>query len=63
MPAVRGARPIRNMEVLDFHDSLQLKDVSLDEYTNTFREWINYSEDKSLKGLDQFKHAELYTGH
>lgn len=62
MPAVRGARPIRNMEVLDFHNSLQLKDVSLDEYTNTFREWINYSEDKSLKGLDQFKHADYTQG-
>lgn len=62
MPAVRGARPIQNKEVLDFHTSLQLKDVKLEEYTDTFREWINYSDNKSLKGLDKFNFADYTQG-
>ena len=33
MPAVRGARPIRNSEVLEFHNQLpKLENVSLEHY-------------------------------
>jgi len=62
MPAIRGARPIRNKEVLDFHNTLQPKEVSTEEYTNTFREWINYSDTKSLNGLDKFTFADYTQG-
>lgn len=62
MPAVRGARPIRNKEVYDFHNNLKPTDVTLDTFTNTFREWMNYSDNKSLKGLDAFSHADYTQG-
>lgn len=62
MPAVRGARPIRNKEIYDFHNNINLKDVNLDTYTDTFREWINYSDNKSLKGLDSFAIADYTQG-
>lgn len=62
MPAVRGARPIRNREVCDFHETLKPESVTLDTYTSTFREWINYSDTKSLQGLDKFSHADYTQG-
>ena len=58
MPAVRGARPIRNKEIYDFHNKINLKDVTLETYTDTFREWLNYSDNKSLKGLESFSIAD-----
>lgn len=63
MPAVRGARPIVNSEVGDFHKSLHIKDYpSLEEYTNVWREWINYSKTKSLRGLEKFNFADYTQG-
>lgn len=62
MPAVRGARPIRNKEIYDFHNNINLKDVNVDTYTDTFREWINYSDNKSLKGLESFGIADYTQG-
>ena len=63
MPAVRGARPIVNSEVRDFHKSLKIEDYpSLEEYTNIWREWINYSKTKSLRGLDKFTFADYTQG-
>ena len=49
MPAVRGARPIRNREVLDFHNKLNnVKIPTLTEYERVWREWLNFSKHKSL---------------
>ena len=63
MPAVRGARPVRNKEIFDFHQNLNnLKTPSLEEYSYIWKEWINYSDTKSLKGLDNFKHADYTQG-
>lgn len=63
MPAVRGARPIRNKEIFDFHQNLNnLKTPTLEEYSHIWKEWINYSDTKSLKGLDNFKHADYTQG-
>ena len=43
MPAVRGARPIRNSEVLDFHESLfNIKPVTVEHYSDVWKEWMNY---------------------
>ena len=65
MPAVRGARPVRNKEIQDFHwhlDKDNLENVSLEEYGNVWREWINYSDTKSLKGLEKFTHVDYTQG-
>ena len=48
MPAVRGARPIVNSEIGEFHKKLQIDNYpTLEEYTNIWREWLNYSQTKS----------------
>ena len=63
MPAVRGARPIRNKEVLDFHNSLgKLKPVSIEHYSNVFLEWMNYGVLNSIEGLDKFNFADYTQG-
>ena len=63
MPAVIGARPIRNKEVLDFHNSLgKLKHVSIEHYSNVFLEWMNYGVLNSIEGLDKFNFADYTQG-
>ena len=63
MPAVRGARPIVNSEVTEFHNNLKIDSYpTLEEYTNVWREWINYSNSKSLSGLNDFTFADYTQG-
>ena len=65
MPAIRGARPVRNKEVQDFHfhiDKNDLSTVTLEEYENVWREWLNYSDTKSLQGLENFTHVDYTQG-
>jgi len=65
MTAVRGARPIRNKELSDFHFHLDKNDIaipSLEKYSTVWKEWINFSDTKSLKGLESFKHADYTQG-
>lgn len=63
MPAVRGARPIRNKEVLDFHNNLgKIKPVSIEHYASVFSEWMNYGALNSIEGLDEFKFADYTQG-
>ena len=68
MPAVKGARPIKNKEVMDFHFHLEkneLKIPTIDKYQTIWREWLNYSNCKSLIGLDNFnkKSNQLSISH
>ena len=65
MTAIRGARPVRNKEISDFHfhiDKNNLKTPSIEEYADVWKDWINYSDTKSLKGLDNFKYADYTQG-
>jgi hypothetical protein len=65
MPAVRGARPVRNKEIQDFHwhlDKNNLKNITLLEYEKVWREWFNYSNTKSLRGLEKFTHVDYTQG-
>lgn len=62
MPAIRGARPIRNREILEFHKTLVPSETTLSEYSTVFREWLNYSNNKSIKGLENFEHADYTQG-
>lgn len=60
--AVRGARPIKNFEVFQHYNSHVYKDVSLSEYELVWRSWLEYSDTKSIKGLDSFKFADYTQG-
>jgi len=63
MPAVRGARPIVNSEIGNFHKNLDIKIYpSISEYENIWREWINFTKTKSLLGLEDFKFADYTQG-
>ena len=65
MTAVRGARPIRNKELSDFHFHLDKNDIaipSVGKYSTVWREWLNFSNNKSLKGLESFTHADYTQG-
>lgn len=67
MPAVRGARPIRNSELLPFHNikTKEFKDTripTLNKYRSYWTEWLNFSNNKSLLGLENFKHADYVQG-
>jgi hypothetical protein len=65
MTAVRGARPIKNKELSDFHfniDKNAIEIPSLERYSTVWREWINYSNTKSLQGLDKFSNADYTQG-
>lgn len=60
--AVRGARPIVNSAVKDHYDSFTFKPVSLGSYTNVWRNWLTFTDDKSIQGLDNFKFADYTQG-
>ena len=62
MPAIRGARPIRNKEILDFHNNCKPAEVTLEQYSNVWREWLIFSNTKSIIGLDTFKYADYTQG-
>jgi len=65
MPAIRGARPIKNKEISDFHFHIEKNNIhipTLEEYANVWREWINYSNSKSLLGLQSFSFADYTQG-
>jgi len=65
MTAVRGARPIRNKEVYDFHSNI-VKDLtnntSLEHYADVWKEWLKFSNNKSINGLNAFKNADYTQG-
>lgn len=60
--AVRGARPIVNSAVKDHYDNFIFKPVSLGSYTNVWRNWLTFTNDKSIQGLDNFKFADYTQG-
>lgn len=62
MNITRGARPIQNKNVLDWYNKHEYKNVSLSEYEKVWRNWIEYTEDKSIKGLDNFGYAHYTQG-
>lgn len=62
MKAVRGARPIRCKEVADHYSKHVYRELSLLEYTECWREWLQYSDHKTITGLDDFAHADYTAG-
>jgi hypothetical protein len=57
----RGARPIIDKEI-EAHYSSRHPSVSLDEYTDIWRNWINFSDNKQILGLDKFGFSEYTQG-
>ena len=49
--AVRGARPIKNLAVKQHYENHVYKDDSLQEYETVWRNWLEYSDTKSINGL------------
>lgn len=60
--AVRGARPIKNLAVKQHYNNHVYRDVSLDEYTEVWRNWIEYSDMKLIKGLELLEYADYTQG-
>lgn len=60
--AVRGARPIVNSAVKEHYDSFKFKPVGLDDYANVWRNWLTFTDDKTIQGLDNFKFADYTQG-
>jgi hypothetical protein len=60
--AVRGARPIKNLAIKQHYDNHVYRDVSLDEYAEVWRNWLNYSDTKVIKNLDRFDYADYTQG-
>jgi len=58
----QGARPIRNSEIKDHYNRFVYNDVSLSEYTEIWRNWLVYTEHKTLLGLEKFKYANYTQG-
>ena len=62
MNITRGARPIRNKDILHWYNQHEYTDITLKEYEQSWRTWIEYTENKSLTGLEKFKWAHYTQG-
>lgn len=60
--AVRGARPIKNSTIKQHYDVHTFSNVSLKEYETVWRNWLEYSDTKTIKGLDTFSFADYTQG-
>lgn len=62
MQPVRGARPIKSKLVADRYNTHVYRDVPLKEYTDCWREWMQYSDLKTITGLEDFEYADYTAG-
>jgi hypothetical protein len=60
--AVRGARPVVNSTIKEHYDSFKFREVSLAEYEHVWRNWLTFTNLKTIHGLDSFKHADYTQG-
>jgi len=60
--ATRGARPIQDNTISDWYHQHQYADVTLDEYADVWKNWLTFTNLKSITGLDQFPHADYTQG-
>ena len=58
----KGARPIRSSILLDHYNNATHTPVDFNEYESTWRDWIVYTNDKQIKGLDNFVNAHYTQG-
>ena len=57
----RGARPIISKKITA-HYGEKHPNVTLEDYTKIWRDWINFSDNKNIIGLDKFSIAEYTHG-
>lgn len=60
--AIRGARPIKNKELFEHYNNHVYREISLTEYEDVWRNWLCYSNDKTINGLDNFKIVDYTQG-
>lgn len=58
----KNARPIRSKKVLEHYNNFIYKSVSLNEYSNTWRYWLNNNENSSMLGLEKFSSVDYIQG-
>jgi len=58
----RGARPIRDKDVADWYKKHTYQDVSMQEYGDVWKNWLEYTTLKSITGLDLFPHVAYTQG-
>ena len=59
---LKGARPIQIQEVLVHYENFKFIKVDKDSYSNVWRQWLTYSNLKTLANLDQFTHVDYTAG-
>lgn len=59
---IKTARPIKHSLIKNHYDRFEYSDVGLDEYIDVWRNWLTYTDNKSLEGLDNFKYADYTQG-
>lgn len=62
MQTTRGARPIRHSTIAAHYRDHVYRDVSLSEYANCWREWLQYSDHNSINGLNKFDYVDYTQG-
>lgn len=60
--ATRGARPIEDSTVSKWLDTHQFKDIDLDKYADTWRNWLTFTNMKSINGLENFPFVDYTQG-
>ena len=58
----KTARSIRHSQIKNHYDCFEYSDVSLNEYVDVWRNWLAYTDNKTLEGLDNFKYADYTQG-
>lgn len=59
---IKGARPIKSSQIRDHYNRFEYSDVSLADYTEIWRDWLTYTDLKTLDGLEHFKYADYTQG-
>lgn len=62
MSYTRGARPVKHTAIKSWYEKHQYRDVSLTEYSKVWRNWLEFSEKNSIRGLDDFQYVDYTQG-
>lgn len=60
--ATRGARPIQDNTISAWYNQYTPTRVSMAEYADIWRNWLTFTNLKSISGLDKFKYADYTQG-
>lgn len=60
--ATRGARPIQDRTITEWYNQHQYTDISLAEYADVWKNWLTFTNLKSITGLELFPYADYTQG-